>query len=63
MSVGLAALLISAVTVNMWAKTKGENIHRLNFYTRDALMKLKFTLSFSFSKQTTKGKKDCEYKH
>ncbi|XP_047430104.1 uncharacterized protein LOC124999293 [Mugil cephalus] len=27
-SVGLAALLISVVTVNMWIKTKGENIHR-----------------------------------
>lgn len=36
-AVGLAALLTIIVAVIRWTKTKGENIHKLNFNVQDIL--------------------------
>ena len=34
-SVGLAALVITVVAVNIWMRAKGENIHRFHFYKKE----------------------------
>ena len=53
MPVGLAALIIIVVAVNMWARIKGEEHPHIKAHKRGFLLKLKSTLSFVSSGKKT----------